>query len=105
MQLMPAFGYVVVNRLDFGIVQKGMFPACHVYFYKVLIHDSSGAEVKVPHFRVPHLSLRQPDVFPAGHQVRNRIIFSQIVYIRCTDGMYCIRFVFFPFSPSVEDHQ
>src|ERR1700748_1957305 len=49
---------------------------------EILINDSTGAEIEVPHFRISHLPLGQTNVHPAGAQVAPWIGLVEVIVIR-----------------------
>ena len=77
MELLAICFCIVVGCLDFCIFQKLVLAAGDVDFHKVLIYNSSGAEVEVSYLRVAHLSVRQSDIFAASLKVAERIFFTE----------------------------
>ena len=54
---------------DFGVFQNRTVFRGAVDFDQVLVDDSSGTDILVSHFGVPHLTVGQTDIFTAGEQL------------------------------------
>src|SRR4029453_14931711 len=61
---------------------------------EILINDPACSEIKMAHFRVPHLSLWQPNVPAAGAQPRPGIIAIYLIVKRRGSEQRCVAVLF-----------
>ena len=104
-EFLAALFHIVVGGLDLRILQKFVLPAGDVDLHQVLIHYASGAQVHVTYLGITHLAVRQADIFPAGLQMAEGILFPQGVDVGRSLGPYGIGVVVEAFSPTVQNHQ
>ena len=91
-------------RNDFFIVENRFISHRFVDFHQVLIYNASGADVKVSHLGVTHLTVGKTNVFAARLQFRMRILFQEIIPIRSRCRKDDVRFGMVADSPTVQNH-
>ena len=97
--------HILIDRLDFRIVQQFVAPAGHVDLDQVLIDHAAGTEVHVTHLGVAHLPVRQTHIFAAGLQRAVRIFCAQGIDYRRSLGPNGIGIIVAAFTPAVQNHQ
>src|SRR5690554_5574221 len=65
--------------LENFVIAQGSLHECLVYFYKILINNTSCSDIHVTHLRVAHLALRQPYSQPRSLESAVRIPAIQAV--------------------------
>lgn len=70
---------------------------------QILVYDPACADVKVPYFRVAHLSFRQTYSFTASGKCSVRILFQVTVVVRFVGLGNCVAFIRITQTETVHD--
>src|SRR2546427_4599791 len=71
----------------------------------VHVDDTAGADIKMSHFTVAHLTVGQPNVFPAGMDKRVGIFAEQAIVGRLAGQRDGVGFSFGSIAPAVENDE
>ena len=75
------FFYLFKNLSQKRIFPKNIILNRFVYFFQILINNSSGADIQMPHFAIAHLPFRQSDGLAGSLQFAMRKIIPKLVKI------------------------
>ena len=94
----------LVSSYYLRVLQNRVVTDRAVDLHQVLINDTTGTDIEVPHFGVSHLSVRQTYVLTARLQLRVRVLCQQRIPMRRRRHTDHIGFTLVSDAPAIQNH-